>query len=125
MKRLFVCASVVLLALTGAANAQIKRTPLQKFDVPGTNYETVVGIAEVPANANVGRHTHPGPECGYLLEGEITLLVEGAPPKVVKTGESYTVAAGTPHDAKAGPAGAKVIATYVVEKGKPMASPAP
>ena len=57
----------------------IKRTPLQKFDVPGTNYETVIGIAEIVPNENVGRHTHPGPESGYVLEGDFTLLVEGQP----------------------------------------------
>jgi quercetin dioxygenase-like cupin family protein len=123
MKRLFACVAVVLLALTGAATAQIKRTPLQKFDVPGTNYETVIGIAEVGPNAMIGKHTHFGPESGYMLEGEITLLIEGQPPKVVKAGESYMIPAGVPHDGKSGPNGGKVIATYVVEKGKPLATP--
>ncbi len=106
----------------GAQN--IKRTPLQKFDVPGTNYETVIGIAEIVANVNVGRHTHAGPESGYLLEGEATLLIDGQPPKELKAGDSYAVPAGAIHDAKSGPKGAKVIATYVVEKGKPFAAPA-
>jgi quercetin dioxygenase-like cupin family protein len=116
----------VTLALFGVLEAQtpIKRTPLQKFDVPGTAYETVIGIAEIAANVNVGRHTHPGPESGYLLEGEFTLLVEGQPPLVVKAGESYKVPPGADHDARSGDKGAKVIATYVVEKGKPLATPA-
>jgi quercetin dioxygenase-like cupin family protein len=109
----------------GTSAPGIKRTPLQKFDVPGTNHETVVGIAEIAPNVLIGRHTHPGPESGYLLEGEFTLLVEGQPDKPVKTGESYQVPPGAIHDAKSGPQGAKVIATYVVEKGKPLASPAP
>lgn len=125
MKRLFAATAIVALALTGVASAQIKRTPLQKFDVPGTSYETVIGMAEIAPNVLIGRHTHPGPESGYMLEGEMVLMVQGQPDKVVKTGESYQIAAGVPHDAKAGPAGAKVIATYVVEKGKPLASPAP
>ena len=103
----------------------IKRTPLQKFDVPGTNYETVIGMAEIAPNVNIGRHTHPGPESGYMLDGDMTLLAEGQPPLVVKTGESYKVPPGVAHDAKTGDKGAKVIATYVVEKGKPLASPAP
>src|SRR5882757_8645694 len=94
MKRLLIAATVVMLALTGAAFAQapspIKRTPLQKFDVPGTNYETVIGIAEIVPNVSIGRHTHPGPESGYMLEGDMTLLVEGQPPKVVNKGESYS-----------------------------------
>ena len=105
--------------------ATIKRTPLQKFDVPGTNYETVIGMAEIVPNANIGRHTHPGPESGYMVEGEMVLFVEGQPEKTVKAGQSYQVPPGAIHDAKTGPNGAKVVATYVVEKGKPLASPAP
>jgi quercetin dioxygenase-like cupin family protein len=105
--------------------ATIKRTPLQKFDVPGTNFETVIGMAEIVPNVNIGRHTHPGPESGFMLEGEMVLLVEGQPARTVKFGESYQVPPGAIHDAKTGPNGAKVIATYVVEKGKPLASPAP
>ena len=105
--------------------ANIKRTPLQKFDVPGTNYETVIGMAEIVPNVNIGRHTHPGPESGFMLEGDMTLLVEGQPPLPLKTGESYKIPPGAVHDAKTGEKGAKVIATYVVEKGKPLATPAP
>ena len=105
--------------------ATIKRTPLQKFDVPGTAYETVIGMAEIVPNVNIGRHTHPGPESGFMLEGEMVLLVEGQPEKTVKVGESYQVPSGAIHDAKTGPNGAKVIATYVVRKGEPLASPAP
>ena len=127
---------IAALSVTGIAHAQqlppaatqtqtIKRTPLQKFDVPGTNYETVIGMAEIVPNVNIGKHTHPGPESGFMLEGDMTLLVEGQPPLVVKKGDSYKIAPGALHDAKSGAAGAKVIATYVVEKGKPLASPAP
>lgn len=107
----------------GAQN--IKRTPLQKFDVAGTNYETVIGIAEVVANVNIGRHTHPGVESGYVLEGDMVLMIAGQPDKPLKAGDSYQVPAGAVHDGKTGAAGAKVIATYVVEKGKPLATPAP
>ena len=103
----------------------IKRTPLQKFDVPGTSYETVIGLAEVGPNVSIGRHTHPGPESGCMLEGEMVLMVQGQPDKLVKAGESYQVPPGAVHDGRSGPQGAKVIATYVVEKGKPLASPAP
>ena len=105
--------------------APIKRTLLQKFDVPGTNHETVIGIAEIAPNASIGRHTHPGPESGYVIEGDFVLSVEGQPDKPVQAGGSYQVPSGAVHDAKAGEKGGKVIATYVVEKGKPLASPAP
>jgi len=60
-----------------------------------------------------------------MLEGEMVLLVNGQPEKTVRVGESYQVPSGAIHDARTGPQGAKVIATYVVEKGKPLASLAP
>lgn len=102
----------------------IKRIPLQRFEVPGTGYETVIGIAEIAANVAIGRHTHPGPESGYVIEGGFELLIEGQPPRTLKAGDSYQVPPRAVHDAKAGPQGARVIATYVVEKAQPLASPA-
>lgn len=129
MKRLFAAVAIATLALTGSALAQaggpIKRTPLQKFDVPGPNHETVMGLAEIAPNANIGRHSHPGIEGGYLIEGSMTLMVEGQPPREIKPGDSWQIPNGTIHDAKAGPNGAKVLAAYVVDKGKPLATNAP
>lgn len=131
-----VCAALATLAWMDLATAQqnaapaanqtqnIKRTPLQRFDVPGTAYETVIGIAEIGPNVSIGRHTHPGPESGYLIEGGFELLIDGEQPRQLKQGDSYVVPPNTLHDAKTGAAGAKVIATYVVEKGKPLASQA-
>ncbi len=61
-----------------------------------------------------------------MSEGEVELLVDGQPPKVVKAGESFVIPAGTVHDAhNAGSMPVKLIGVYVVEKGKPLASPAP
>jgi quercetin dioxygenase-like cupin family protein len=136
LTKILIGAVLATLAMFGAAGAQqlpvateqtatIKRTPLQKYDVPGTNYETVIGIAEIVPNLNIGRHTHPGPESGYMLEGEMALLVNGQPEETGRVGESFQVPSGAIHDARTGPQGAKVIATYVVEKGKALASPAP
>ena len=102
----------------------IKRIPLQRFEVPGTGYETIIGIAEIGPNVTIGRHTHPGPESGYLIEGSFELLLDGQPAKTLKAGDSYAVPPRAIHDAKTGPQGAKVIATYVVEKGQPIATPA-
>ena len=136
MLKTIMVAIVATFAMTGMVQAQqlpaaanqtanIKRTPLQKFDVPGTNLETVIAIAEIVPNVMVGKHTHPGVEGAYIVEGELTLMVDGQPAKVVKAGDSYNVPLAAPHDAKTGPNGAKVLVTYVVEKGKPLASPAP
>jgi len=114
--------SMLTSATTPAPAQQIKRTPLQRFDVPGTHYETVIGLAEVVPNVGIGRHVHPGVEAGYVLEGEMVLRVDGQADKLVKAGESYQVPPGAVHDGLSGPQGAKVVATYVVEKGKPFAT---
>jgi quercetin dioxygenase-like cupin family protein len=123
-----VLAVAVSIAFAAAAAAQsappIKRIPLQKFDVPGAGYETVMGIAEIAPNVDIGKHSHPGVESGYLMEGEATLVVEGQPDKPMKPGDSYQIPAGAVHTAKSGPKGAKVLAVYVVKKGEPLATPA-
>jgi quercetin dioxygenase-like cupin family protein len=109
-----------------AAPATIKRTILQHVDVPGSpNYETVTGIAEVAPNTVVGRHTHPGPETGYVIDGAMTLLIEGQAPLLLKAGDSYVIPIQAIHDIKTTDSGLKVLAVYIVEKGKPLASPAP
>jgi len=134
MKKLpLVLASLLAVMLSFSVAAQqaasappIKRTVLQRLDVPGSsNYETITGIAEIAPNVNIGRHTHPGAETGYLIDGSMTLIVEGKAPLALKAGDSYQIPVNAIHDAKSTEAGAKVLAVYVVEKGKPLASPAP
>jgi quercetin dioxygenase-like cupin family protein len=112
------------LAQTAAPAGGIKRTPLQDVKFPA-GYHIVTVIAEIGPNVLAGRHTHPGVDTGYVLDGEATLLVEGQPDKVLKTGDSYAVPAGIPHDVKASDKGLKIMAVYVVEDGKPVATPAP
>jgi quercetin dioxygenase-like cupin family protein len=126
IKKILLALTVV--AVAGTAVAQqggIKRTPLQKVEFPD-GYVTVTGIAEIPAGGSAGRHTHPGIESGYVLEGETDLIVEGKPDQRLKAGDSYAIPAGVVHDAKVhGDKSAKVLAVYVVDKTKPLASPAP
>jgi quercetin dioxygenase-like cupin family protein len=135
LKQILTLAALVSLAASGPIAAQplpaaaspppIKRTLLQKVDVPTANYETITAIAELSPGVNIGRHTHFGPETGYVIEGDFTFLVDGKPPLALKAGDSYQVPPGVPHDARSGEKGAKVLAVYVVEKGKPLATPAP
>ena len=123
-------ASVCLAALLGASAtlAQapgIKRTLLQRIDI-GNNMEVILGIAEIAPGGATGRHTHFGVETGYTLAGSASLEIEGEAPKLLNAGDSYVIAGGKVHDAKVvGDAPAKVLAVYVVEKGKPLATPAP
>jgi quercetin dioxygenase-like cupin family protein len=101
----------------------VKRTILQRADVTGTNLETIVALLEVAPNFRAGRHTHPGNAIGYVLEGEFRMLIDRQPARVVKAGEALIVPADTVHDEGTDGAAAKVVVTYVVEKGKPLVAP--
>ena len=101
----------------------IKRTILQRHDVPGTNMETIVALVEVAANFKAGRHTHPGNVTGVVTEGEFWMTFDGQPQKTLKAGESILVPPGTVHDEGTSDKPAKLIAVYVLEKGKPLAAP--
>jgi quercetin dioxygenase-like cupin family protein len=122
--------TLVTLAAFGTVGALaqapgIKRTLLQRSDV-SSDREVILGHAEIAPGSAAGRHTHFGVETGYVLEGTASLEIEGETPKLLKRGDSYLIPAGKVHDAKTvGDVPAKVLATYVVEKGKPLATPAP
>jgi len=127
IKKTLLALSVIAFACTGALAQQvgIKRTPLQKVEFPD-GYVTVTGIAEVPAGGAAGRHSHPGIETGYILEGETDLVFDDKPPVHLKAGDSYQIPAGAIHDVKvSGDKPLKVLAVYVVDKSKPLATPAP
>ena len=126
-KTLFIGAALAIAAGTLLAQASgLTRTLVGRADVSVPGREAVVARVEVAPGARAGRHTHPGDEISYVLEGEATLLVDGQPPRVVKAGESFVVPAGVVHDAhNAGTGPAKLVGVYVVEKGKPLATPAP
>jgi quercetin dioxygenase-like cupin family protein len=126
-----IAGSVAGLALAAAAVAfaqapGFKRTEVQRGDLSVAGREAVQAVAEFAPGAQSGKHTHPGEEVGYVLAGPLVVEVEGAAPKTYKTGEGFIVPAGTVHNARnTGSDGAKVLATYFVEKGKPTATPVP
>jgi quercetin dioxygenase-like cupin family protein len=124
---LVLAAAALALALGASAQAPgIKRTLTQKFDIPAGDREAVQAVAEIAKGASAGRHTHPGPEFGYVLDGTSVLEVDGEAPRTLKAGDYYLIPAGKIHDAKGtGENGVKVLATYLVEKGKPLSTPAP
>jgi quercetin dioxygenase-like cupin family protein len=101
-----------------------KRVELQKHDLSTAGREALVARGEFQPGAAVPKHTHPGEEIGFILEGEVTVEIEGQPAKSLKAGDTFFIPAGTVHSAKnTGKAQALVLSTYVVEKGKPLATP--
>jgi quercetin dioxygenase-like cupin family protein len=125
--------AVLAAALTVPAAAQqapvqpapVTRTPIGKIDVPGSNYEVVTAIVTLQPGFKAGRHNHPGTVQAQVLEGEFMLHIDGQPEKTFKAGQSLEVPNAAIHNEGAvGSVPAKLIAVYVVEKGKPLASPA-
>jgi quercetin dioxygenase-like cupin family protein len=129
-RKLLLCTALLVATFcVPAVHAQqpepIKRTTLQTGNFPGSNMNTLLVLVEVVPNAVVPRHTHPGGEVGYILEGSIEFTIGDQPPKTYNKGDTYIIPVSAPHVGKTGPAGAKLIGTFVVEKDKPLASPAP
>ena len=107
-------------------NSGIQRTILQRKDISVPGREAVVARVEIAPGAFAGRHTHPGEEISYILEGEAEILVEGQPPLKVKAGDSFIIPAGAKHDAhNTGGQPLKLVGVYIVDKSQPMATPAP
>jgi len=102
----------------------VKRTILQRSDVPGTNLELIYATVEIAPSFKAGRHSHPGVVMAQVVEGEFWLAPDGQPEKVLKAGESLTVPDRAIHNEGAGDKGTKISVVYVVEKGQPLASPA-
>ncbi len=118
-------------ALAAAATALLAQQPgftrtlLQDQNLSAQGRHAVVARAEFVPGGVAGRHTHPGEELGFVVEGTLELLIEGQPPKTIKAGEVFFVPAGVVHDGRnVGGGKAVVLATYIVETGKPVASPA-
>lgn len=100
------------------------RTQLQDQDLSVSGRHGVMSRSEFQPGAESGRHVHPGEEFGYLLEGTLELTLDGKPPQVLKAGDPIFIPAGAIHNAKnVGKGPVKVLATYFLEKGKPLATP--
>ena len=115
-----------VVGLCAAQQPTFKRTELQRADLSVPAREAVQAAVEFLPAGTSGRHTHPGEELGYILEGMIRFEMDGQPAVMKKAGDVFMVPPGRVHSAtNAGPGMAKVLATYIVEKGKPLATPAP
>lgn len=125
-----ICSAIGLMA-TGVdaqsppAMPGIKRTILSREDAPDSKYETVQMIVEVDAGVEVPRHTHPGTESSTLLSGQGELYIKGQPNKTMTPGNMYMIPASMPHGVRNVTVPLRLAITYVVEKGKPIVSPAP
>ncbi len=104
-----------------AQQAGIKRTELQRHDLSFKGRETIQARIDFDAGTAFGKHSHPGEEIIYVLEGLLEYQVEGKPPVKLKAGDVLFIPAGLIHSAKnVGKTNAAELATYIVEKGKQL-----
>ncbi|MFZ4406961.1 MAG: cupin domain-containing protein [Paracraurococcus sp.] len=125
-----ICSAVGLVASGVEAPAQAQGAPgglvrktLSTIDYPGDGKVSILMTLEAPEGTVIARHTHPGIESTVVTEGELELEVMGQAPKRFIAGEGFQVPPGTPHGGKV-ITRARLAITYVVEKDKPLASPA-
>jgi len=113
--------ALAAIAGVGAQAPAFKRTVLQQGDISVPGREAVTAVAEFQPGSSPGRHSHPGEEVGYVLEGRVLLEQEGKPTVTLNAGQPFLIPAGTIHNAtNTGATTARVLATYIVEKGKPL-----
>lgn len=132
-KKSFFASTIVIIGLAaiilpGAVLAQqpgLKRIELQRHDLSAPGREAVQVRIDFDPGSVAAKHTHPGEEIIYVLEGSLEYEVEGKSPMTLKAGDVLFIPAGTIHSAKnVGNGIARELATYVVEKGKPLVVPA-
>lgn len=124
----FLCAAGGVLAAEVGVRAQapgFTRTVLNRSETPGDTMVTLQVLVDVDPNGLVARHTHPGTETGYIVEGVGTFGMQGQPDRAVKAGDAFQVPPEVPHFVQNGPARTRILSVYVVDKNKPLASPAP
>ena len=119
-------AILAAIAVCAAAPPAAKWTELQRREIPGTGLDGMTTVIEIPPGATSARHSHPGEDFGYLIEGTIVLQIDGKPPMTLKAGDVFFTERGRIHNARnIGTTTARAVDTYVIDKGKPGITPAP
>ena len=110
------------------AAAQPVRTILERHDQSGVaGKEIVQGSAMLPPGSEIGFHTHPGDEAGFVLKGTLIRKVKGQPDQILKAGDSFFNPRGSVHAVAAVPGseGATAVSIWIIDKGQPLATPVP
>jgi quercetin dioxygenase-like cupin family protein len=106
------------------ASSGVSRKLLQQTDGPAEGYVTFLYETIFAPNHVVPLHTHPGVESSYCVEGGGVFVIRGAPDRVITPGLSFQAAPYLVHGLHNGPASTKLASTYILEKGKPLSTPA-
>lgn len=113
--------NILTLHVTQAQQTGIKRTDAMRHDLGIPGREVIQVRVDFAPGVAFGKHSHPGAEVAYVLEGTLEYQLEGQPPVTLKAGEALFIPAGVIHAAKnVGAGNSAELATYIVEKGKPL-----
>ena len=116
-----IVASALALQIARAQAPGITRTDLQQHDLSVHGREVIQVRVDIAPGVVAPNHSHPGEELVYVIEGVLEYQLEGKPPVTLKAGEVLFIPAGAVHAAKnVGSGNAAELATYIVEKGKPL-----
>jgi quercetin dioxygenase-like cupin family protein len=119
-----IIAGALALHVAQAQQPAVKRTDLQRHDLSVPGREVVQTRVEFPPGVGFGKHWHPGEEIVYVLEGSLEYQVEGKPTMTLKAGDVLFIPARAIHAAKnVGTVAGTELATYIVQKGKPLVVP--
>jgi len=104
-----------------SAQQSVSRADLQRHDLSIPGWEAIQARVDIAPGAIAARHYHPGEEIIYVLQGTLEYDVDGRSPATLKAGDVLFIPKGVIHSAKnVGTGVASELATYVVEKGKPL-----
>jgi quercetin dioxygenase-like cupin family protein len=114
-------ASGMVMQMVQAQQPGTKRTDLQRHDLSIPGREAIQVRVDIGPGEVAPRHKHPGEEIIYVLEGTLEYEVDGKPPVTLKAGDVLFIPYGTVHSARNPESvNAAELATYIVEKGKPL-----
>ena len=106
-----------------ALTSRLKRTVLQQSvsSIPGR--EIVQVLTEIPVGVESGWHIHPGEEVGYIVAGTVEMRIEDRPTLTLAAGDPFLIPPRVPHNAlDLGPDTGRMLSTYIVETGEPLAT---
>ena len=120
---LVACASAQTTETQDALAGSLMRREVQRAPLSIAQREVVQVLTEIPAGVASGWHVHPGEEVGYILTGDVEMMVEGRATVVLQAGDGFLIPPNTPHNARdLGPETGRMLSTYIVQSGQPLST---
>jgi quercetin dioxygenase-like cupin family protein len=112
-----------VLRATDELAGTLERTEVQRASSSVPGREIVQVLTEIPVGVESGWHTHPGEEVGYILVGTVQMSIRDADTLILHAGDGFLIPPRTPHNARdLGPGTGRMLSTYLVEIGQPLAT---